>query len=111
MVTVLHGTSGHCMVWHPSQQLFLSMDATRLDCPELVRQRPAWQIHGQIPIPEPITNPIIDPNSPISADGIDLFLPDRWFSLYAITGDSLWLGDADEFKDILVFRGRHFSVT
>lgn len=62
------------------------------------------------PLPPPISNPIMDVGNPISADGIDLYLPDKWFSLYPVTGDSLWLGDASEFENRLYFGGNPYSV-
>lgn len=65
---------------------------------------------AEIPRPPPIANPIIDPSNPISGNGIDLYLPDKWFSLYPITGDSLWLGDASDFEDKLCFTGNPYSV-
>ncbi|KAJ5289029.1 hypothetical protein N7478_002059 [Penicillium angulare] len=64
---------------------------------------------AEVPLPPEISNPIIDENNPISANGIDLYLPDKWFSLYAITGDSLWLGDASEFEDKLCFTGNPYN--
>lgn len=61
------------------------------------------------PIPPSISHPIIDVDNPISADGIDLYHPDKWFSLYLITGDCLWLGDAREFESALYFGPNPYS--
>ncbi|KAK4860887.1 hypothetical protein LT330_004618 [Penicillium expansum] len=61
------------------------------------------------PIPPSIPNPVIDPSNPISADGVDLYHPDKWFSLYPINGDSIWTGDAGEFESKLYFGGNSYS--
>jgi hypothetical protein len=61
------------------------------------------------PIPLSIPYPIVDTNNPISADGVDLYHPDKWFSLYLITGDHLWLGDAREFENVLSFGTNPYS--
>ncbi|KAJ5796245.1 uncharacterized protein N7518_004785 [Penicillium psychrosexuale] len=61
------------------------------------------------PIPPSISNPVIDPRNPISADGVDLYHPDKWFSLYPITGDSIWSGDAGELETKLYFGGNPYS--
>ncbi|KAJ5102815.1 hypothetical protein N7532_003344 [Penicillium argentinense] len=61
-------------------------------------------------VPLSIPNPIIDASHPISADGIDLYHPDKWFCLYPITGDCLWLGDAAEFEGKLIFGGEPYSL-
>ncbi|KAL5365172.1 hypothetical protein BJX96DRAFT_8074 [Aspergillus floccosus] len=61
-------------------------------------------------LPPPLPAPIVEAENPISADGIDLFLPEKWFSLYPITGDCLWLGDAGEFQDMLYFGGNPYSL-
>lgn len=61
------------------------------------------------PIPPPIPNPVIDTSNPISADGVDLYHPDKWFSLYPINGDSLWTGDAGQFGGKLYFGGNSYS--
>lgn len=65
---------------------------------------------ADLALPPPPSHPILDAENPISADGIDLFLPDKWFSLYPITGDCLWLGDAGEFHDMLYFGGNPYSL-
>ncbi|OQE81454.1 hypothetical protein PENNAL_c0041G07014 [Penicillium nalgiovense] len=62
------------------------------------------------PIPPPLSNPVIGTDNPISADGVDLYHPDKWFSLYPITGDCLWSGDAGEFESKLYFGGNPYSV-
>ncbi|KGO69162.1 hypothetical protein PITC_095750 [Penicillium italicum] len=61
------------------------------------------------PISPSISNPVIDPGNPISADGVDLYHPDKWFSLYPINGDSIWIGDAGEFESKLYFGGNSYS--
>lgn len=61
-------------------------------------------------LPASLANPIIDAGNPISADGIDLYHPDKYFYLYPITGDCLWLGDAGEFKGTLYFGGNPYSI-
>lgn len=61
------------------------------------------------PIHPSISHPIIDVDNPISADGIDLYHPDKLFSLYLINGDSLWLGDAREFDNALYFGPNQYS--
>ncbi|CAI7630549.1 unnamed protein product [Penicillium palitans] len=61
------------------------------------------------PIPTSIPNPVIDTSNPISADGVDLYHPDKWFSLYPINGDSIWTGDAGEFGGKLYFGGNPYS--
>ncbi|KAJ5481630.1 hypothetical protein N7475_000442 [Penicillium sp. IBT 31633x] len=61
------------------------------------------------PIPPPLTNPVIDARNPISADGVDLYHPEKWFSLYPVTGDCLWTGDAGEFNSKLFFGGNAYS--
>lgn len=61
------------------------------------------------PMPPSIPNPIIEVDNPISADGIDLYHPDNWFTLYLITGDCLWLGDAREFESVLSFGTNPYS--
>lgn len=53
---------------------------------------------------------IVSASNPISADGIDLFLPDKWFALYAVRGDCLWFGDASEFESQLFFGGEPYSI-
>ncbi|CAI7587436.1 unnamed protein product [Penicillium pancosmium] len=63
---------------------------------------------GRPSIPS-IPDPIIDADNPISANGIDLYHPDKWFSLYRINGDSLWLGDAREFDSVLCFGTNPYS--
>lgn len=60
-------------------------------------------------IPPSIPNPVIDTSNPISADGVDLYHPDKWFSLYPINGDSIWTGDAGEFGSKLYFGGNPYS--
>ncbi|KAJ5940122.1 hypothetical protein N7516_000290 [Penicillium verrucosum] len=61
------------------------------------------------PIPPSIPNPVIDTRNPISADGVDLYHPDKWFSLYPINDDSLWTGDAGKFGSKLYFGGNSYS--
>ncbi|KAJ5115861.1 hypothetical protein N7456_000209 [Penicillium angulare] len=76
-----------------------------------VQIEPVGEDYGdaEVSVPQEISNPIIDENNPISANGIDLYYPDKWFSLYAITGDSLWLGDASEFESKLCFAGNPYN--
>lgn len=62
------------------------------------------------PIPPPLSNPVIDTGNPISADGVDIYHPDKWFSLYPIKGDCLWSGDAGEFESKLYFGGNPYSL-
>lgn len=62
------------------------------------------------PLPPSLPNPIIDADNPISADGIDLYHPDKYFCLYPITGDCLWTGDAGEFQGTLFFGGNPYSI-
>ncbi|KAJ5242235.1 uncharacterized protein N7469_000562 [Penicillium citrinum] len=76
------------------------------DCKLILREttvRPSPPIHPSI------SHPIIDVDNPISADGIDLYHPDKLFSLYLINGDSLWLGDAREFDNALYFGPNQYS--
>lgn len=57
-----------------------------------------------------LPNPVLNAANPVSADGIDLYHPDKYFSLYPITGDCLWTGDAGEFQGTLFFGGNPYSV-
>lgn len=61
------------------------------------------------PMPPSIAHPLIEVDNPISADGIDLYHPEKWFSIYLITGDCLWLGDAREFESVLSFGTNKYS--
>ncbi|KAL5043375.1 hypothetical protein BDW71DRAFT_188212 [Aspergillus fruticulosus] len=61
-------------------------------------------------IPPPLSSPVVDAGNPISADGIDLYHPQMWFSLYPITGDSIWLGDAQESSGMLYFSSNAYSM-
>ena len=58
----------------------------------------------------PLSNPVVSAANPISADGIDLYHPEKWFALYPITGDCLWSGDASNFESKLVFGGNPYSI-
>lgn len=66
--------------------------------------------NDQSPLPPSLSNPTIDTGNPISADGIDLYHPDKNFCLYPITGDCLWLGDAGELNGTLFFGGNPYSM-
>lgn len=56
-----------------------------------------------------ISDPTGNPQHPISADGVDLYHPDAWFSLYPISAGYPWMNDADEFESQLVFCGQPYS--
>ncbi|KAF4186333.1 hypothetical protein CNMCM7927_005567 [Aspergillus lentulus] len=57
-----------------------------------------------------LSEPIIDPAHPVSADGIDLYHPDKQFALYPVTSDGLWYGDASNFNGKLIFGGNPYSA-
>jgi hypothetical protein len=57
-----------------------------------------------------LSEPIINPAHPVSADEIDLYHPDKQFALYPVTSDGLWYGDAGNFNGKLVFGGNPYSA-
>ncbi|PKX88744.1 uncharacterized protein P174DRAFT_446248 [Aspergillus novofumigatus IBT 16806] len=57
-----------------------------------------------------LSEPIMDPSHPVSADGIDLYHPDKQFALYPVTSDGLWYGDASNFNGKLIFGGNPYSA-
>jgi hypothetical protein len=57
-----------------------------------------------------LSEPILNPAHPVSADGIDLYHPDKQFALYPVTRDGLWYGDADNFNGKLIFGGNPYSA-
>ncbi|RHZ48887.1 uncharacterized protein CDV56_105217 [Aspergillus thermomutatus] len=57
-----------------------------------------------------LAEPVINSAHPISADGIDLYHPDKQFALYPVTRDDLWLGDAGNFNGKLIFGGNPYSA-
>ncbi|KAF7164133.1 hypothetical protein CNMCM5623_008823 [Aspergillus felis] len=57
-----------------------------------------------------LSEPILNPAHPVSADGIDLYHPDKQFALYPVTSDCLWYGDASNFKGKLIFGGNPYSA-
>lgn len=56
-----------------------------------------------------LSDPVINDQNPISADGVDLYHPNAHFCLYPLNGDCLWTGDAGEFNDELFFGGDIYS--
>lgn len=75
-----------------------------------VQLDPELDPDADVPPDQPLFNPIVSASNPISADGIDLYHPDKWFALYPIIGDCLWSGNADEFESKLFFGGKAYSV-
>ncbi|KAE8373872.1 hypothetical protein BDV26DRAFT_271049 [Aspergillus bertholletiae] len=60
-------------VWAPSADGALQLQVNSMD--EYDRENPP-------PIRTEISNPVIDAQNPVSADGIDLYHPDAWFTMY-----------------------------
>jgi hypothetical protein len=57
-------------------------------------------------LPEPINYS----THPVSADGIDLYHPDKQFALYPLTRDGLWYGDAGNSNNKLIFGANPYSA-
>lgn len=57
-----------------------------------------------------LPEPIINSTHPVSADGIDLYHPNKQFALYPVTRDGPWYGDAGNFNSKLIFGGNPYSA-